>query len=91
MKIYKTSPYFLLFLLVMSSSVSSQDCGCLVSQVESNTVNACELNSELNLETVLTVATSTELLNAINQINSSGGNTTILIPDGTYPIASTDW
>ena len=87
MKTHNTLYYFLLFMLVMALPVSSQDCGCRVSQVESNTVNACEYS----VGTVVTVATTSELRNAINQINSSGGNTTLLIADGTYPIASTDW
>ncbi len=87
MKKNNTLSYFLLLLLVITASVSSQDCGCSISQVESNTVNACEIN----MGTVLTVANSTELRNAINQANASGGNTTILIEDGTYQIASTTW
>lgn len=87
MRNHKITRYILLLMVAMSSPAYSQNCICTISQVEANTVDACELN----VGTVVTVATTTELRNVINQANSTGGNMTILIEDGTYQIASTSW
>jgi len=38
-----------------------------------------------------TVSTTAELRSAIIKANNQGGNMTILIEDGTYPVASTSW
>ncbi len=72
------------FLLFISSNSYTQNCNCTVSQVESNTVNPCNYS----IGTVVTVTTESEFMAAVNQANSSGGNMTILIADGTYQVAS---
>ena len=76
----------LAFLFILDSvPVFSQECNCTISQVESNTVLPC--TDTLGL--ILNVSTTEELGSAFHSANNSGGNMTILIADGTYPIAST--
>ena len=64
----------------------TQDCNCSIQQVESNTVESCDLV----IGVTITVSTTQELRDAIIQANN-GGNLTVLIEDGIYPIASTSW
>jgi hypothetical protein len=73
--------------LFISTIAFSQNCDCLLSEVESNTVNSCNYT----IGTVVTVNNEAEFVNAVNQANSNGGNMTILIADGTYAVASTSW
>lgn len=73
--------------LLISVMAISQNCDCVISEVESNTVNSCSYT----IGTVYTVYTETEFVDAVNQANNSGGNVTILIADGTYQIASPTW
>jgi len=65
--------------------VIAQNCSCTITQIESNTVAPCEIT----IGTEVTVSSVAEFKNAISQANSSGGNMTILITDGTYEVAST--
>lgn len=65
----------------------AQDCACTIKQVESNTVEPCEIV----VGDIVQVASTSELKTAISQANQNGGNVTILIADGTYPIATTSW
>ncbi len=74
-------------LCFLSTFLSAQDCNCALSQVIDNTVEPCNLL----VGTVDTVYTTAELKDAINLANSTGGNRTILIADGTYPVASVNW
>ena len=74
-----------LVLLCFPSSIFSQDCGCTVSQVEDNTVEACDLV----IGNIVEVASTQEFKDAINMANNTGGSMTILIADGTYQVAST--
>lgn len=76
-----------LITILISQTLISQNCDCLISEVENNTVSSCTYT----IGTIDTVYNNTELVNAINQANSTGGNRTILIADGTYPIASSSW
>ena len=64
----------------------AQVCNCTLQQVESNTVASCDVT----IGEVITVSTTQELRDAIIQANN-GGNLTVLIEDGVYPIASTSW
>lgn len=66
------------------STIQSQDCECNISEVLANTVAPC---TEI-IGTVVNVKTSSEFRNAIRTANSTGGNMTILIADGTYQVAS---
>lgn len=79
--------YLLMQLCIFSfpSKIFSQDCNCKVEQVENNTVQACDLV----IGDIKEVNTTAELRSAISTANNAGGNMTILIGDGTYPIAST--
>jgi len=65
--------------------LKSQSCNCSVQQVQNNTVVPCDLI----IGTTVTVGTVNEIWAAINEANSSGGDRTILIEDGTYEVAST--
>ncbi|MCB0695139.1 MAG: T9SS type A sorting domain-containing protein [Lewinellaceae bacterium] len=76
-----------LLLVGLPPDVHAQDCQCTVSQVVANTVTPCDKV----IGQVINVATTTELYNAINDINASGGNKTVLLADGTYDIASPGW
>ncbi len=73
--------------LFINLPLSAQNCNCTLDQVLQNTVNPCTKT----IGSVVNVTTTTELKNAINQANSSGGNSTILIADGSYQIASASW
>lgn len=78
---------FFPLVLFINLPLSAQNCNCTLDQVLQNTVNPCTKT----IGSVVNVTTTTELKNAINQANSSGGNSTILIADGSYQIASTSW
>ena len=73
--------------LLISTIAISQNCDCLISEVEMNTVNSCNYT----IGKVVTVNNETEFVDAVNQANNIGGNMTILIADGTYQVASTSW
>jgi hypothetical protein len=73
--------------LFIGKTTLAQNCDCLLTEVENNTVNPCTLI----IGSVDTVRTTAQLKDAIVRANASGGNTTILIADGTYPIASPSW
>ena len=73
------------FLLFLLTSLHAQDCGCTVTEVQENTVKSVSDT----LGTVYNVSTVSEFKDAISTANSSGGNMTILIEDGTYAVAST--
>ena len=77
----------LLFLFSIKPILQAQVCNCNIMEVENNTVVPCDLV----IGNVITVMSTIELKNAINQANNEGGNMTILIADGTYQIASTSW
>lgn len=79
----------LLFLFSIKPLLLAQEvCNCKITEVENNTV----VPSDLFIgDVVITVMSTIELKNAINQANAEGGNMTILIADGTYQIASTSW
>ncbi len=77
--------FILFFIHCLPNNILAQDCNCKVEQVQSNTVQACQLI----VGDILEVATVAELRSAISQANNGGGNMTILIEDGSYPIAST--
>lgn len=76
-----------LCLLVFIITARAQSCDCTFSQVQNNTVTPCNLT----IGTVVTVNSVSGLRNAILQANSTGGNMTILIANGTYQISSTAW
>ncbi len=61
------------------------NCACNIAEVESNTVSPCDYT----IGNITTVGTASEFRAAISQANSSGGNMTILIEDGTYEVATT--
>jgi hypothetical protein len=73
--------------ILITSFLISQNCDCLISQVENNTVTPCDYT----VGTVVNVTNEAEFISAVNQANNDGGNLTILIADGTYQIASTSW
>jgi hypothetical protein len=77
----------LLYLLLAIFPSFAQDCECNILEVESNSVAPCTLVVG-DIDTVSTVA---GLKDAINYANSEGGNRTILIEDGTYPISTPVW
>lgn len=85
----KILTYFLIpvFCIHFSSIIVGQECGCTISEVQNNTVTPCDLV----IGQIINVATTNELYNAINQLNAAGGNMTVLLADGTYPIASPSW
>jgi|GEM_PF-1039559 len=76
----------LLLLLLLPIFSTAQSCNCTTAQVESNTVTPCDIT----IGEIITVSTTQQLRDAIIQANN-GGNLTVLIEDGTYPIASTSW
>ena len=84
----KIHVHFILFLLLnYSFSSFAQSCGCHVTEVEQNKVKPCgDVIGPID-----TVQTTAQLRAAIIRVNAEGGNRTILIEDGTYPIASPDW
>ncbi len=75
----------LLCLLLFSVYTKAQTCDCTIIDVENNSV--CPLDTVYGI--IDTVSTVSEFKTAINQANSSGGNRTILIQNGTYSLAST--
>ena len=75
------------FLFIITNNLAAQDCACTITEVENNTVTP----STATVGTVVTVSNADELRNAINAANSAGGNRTILLEDGIYPISSTEW
>lgn len=77
----------LLCLFPFNLPLIAQNCNCNLEQVLQNTVAPCTKT----IGTVVNVATTNELKTAISQANNNGGNTTILIADGSYQIASTSW
>ena len=70
--------------LLFTVQTFAQDCDCTITEVENNTVESCNIT----VGTIVNVATVNEFKAAISQANSSGGNMTILIADGTYEVAS---
>ena len=91
MKHYKNTTYlntvFTFFIFLFSLGLFAQNCDCTLSQVQNNTVTPCNIT----IGNVVTVNSVSSLQNAINEANTSGGNMTILIADGTYQVASTSW
>ena len=82
---------FFLYLFILSSfttkNLLAQVCPCTTQQVLDNEVLPClEIVGES-----INVSTPSEFQSAINQVNNSGGNMTILIEDGVYPVISTEW
>jgi len=77
--------FALLFFCCLQNEMASQDCGCTVKQVEENNVTPCDVV----YGNIIEVSTVDQFRAAIAQANNNGGNMTILIADGTYPIAST--
>ena len=73
-----------LSLLSFGAQKYAQNCDCTIAEVENNTVVPCTKI----IGTIDTVYNTVELKNAINQANAQGGNRTILIADGIYPIAT---
>jgi len=73
------------FFLQAQNTIVDNLCGCTVSEVENNNVKSLDTI----VGTVVNVSTVNELWDAFNLANNSGGNMTILIEDGTYPVAST--
>ena len=78
---------FLSFFVFLACAGMSQNCSCTISEVENNHVNPCDLIIGI----IDTVSTTIELRNAINNANATGGNRTILIENGIYPISSPSW
>ncbi len=77
--------FVLLLIVLFTIQGIAQKCACSTIQIENNMVSP--LDSVFGV--IDTVGTVTEFQNAISQANSSGGNRTILIENGSYPIAST--
>ena len=65
-------------------TINAQNCACTIQEVEQNKVTPCNVT----IGKTVTVSTTSEIRNAINQANATGGNMTILIADGSYQIAS---
>lgn len=78
--------FFMAFTLLFSSvlTINAQLCSCTIQEVQQNKVTPCNVT----IGKIVTVSTTSEIRNAINQANSTGGNMTILIADGYYQIAS---
>ena len=76
---------FILALLFHTLTMSAQDCGCTISEVQNNLVQPCDRI----IGEVVTVGTANALIQAIRSANATGGNMTILIEDGTYQVATT--
>ena len=80
----------LLFILGVSyAPLNAQNCDCTLEQVINNTVIPCEYSEG----TIDTVYTTEELRAFINFANANNALVprTVLIADGTYPIATTSW
>lgn len=81
------SIYVLIILLFSSlASLTAQNCGCTINQVENNTVSPCDYT----IGAIVEVTTAQEFRDAIYQANNSGGNMTILLADNTYEVASAE-
>lgn len=74
-------------LSLLKENAHGQNCDCLISEVFSNSVNSCDYT----IGPTVTVSNAADLRLAIIDANGTGGNSTILIADGEYQIASTDW
>lgn len=81
----RTRITFLVLATLSLSSLNAQDCNCTIAQVLDNIVTPCTTT----IGTEILVTSESEFANAISTVNSSGGNMTILIADGTYQVAST--
>ena len=75
---------FLISLFIYTNNYS-QDCSCTIEQVESNTVESCNIV----IGEVVTISNESEFYSAVNNANNTGGNMTILFMDGEYNLAST--
>jgi len=75
----------LILFLLLVNFVQAQNCECTIQQVQNNEVSPCQITYGSSV----IVSTVQEFRNAINQANSTGGDMTILIEDGTYQVAST--
>ncbi len=80
----KLKPLLIVIGLLFTVQTLAQDCNCTITEVENNTVEPCNIT----IGTIVNVATVNEFNAAISLANSSGGNMTILIADGTYEVAS---
>ena len=67
-----------------ANAVAAMGCSCTIAEVEDNAVSPCNYT----IGTTVTVATASEFRAAISLANSSGGNMTILIEDGSYEVAT---
>jgi len=70
---------------LLNLDINAQTCICNIAQVQENTVIPCDLS----IGEEIIVSSVTQFKNAINQVNTNGGNMTILIEDGDYQVAST--
>ena len=84
-KLFSLVLFSFAFISIASYSLSAQDCNCTIEEVENNTVVPCDFT----IGEIDTVYTTQELRSAISYANNNGGNRTILLADGTYPVAST--
>ena len=75
---------FTILLLTSGIYIQAQNCNCTIDQVQNNSVQPCDYV----IGTVVTVSSVSQVWDAINQANSSGGNMTILIEDGIYQVAT---
>ncbi|WP_235296163.1 right-handed parallel beta-helix repeat-containing protein [Portibacter marinus] len=67
--------------------VSANDCNCTIDDVFHNSVESCTIT----YGATITVGSPAEFRNAITHANSTGGDLTILVENGTYQIASPSW
>ncbi|MCZ7556173.1 MAG: T9SS type A sorting domain-containing protein [Bacteroidia bacterium] len=72
-------------MLLSVEALYAQDCGCTTEQVRKNLVSPCAAQNEL----LLRVQNEQHFRTAINEANARGGNTTILLDNGVYRVAST--
>jgi hypothetical protein len=75
----------IILVLFFCSTNYAQECSCTIEQVESNTVESCNVL----IGEVVTVSNESEFYSAVNTANNTGGNMTILFMDGEYNLAST--
>jgi hypothetical protein len=73
--------------ILLISKINAQDCNCTIVEVQENKVIPC---SKV-IGDIINVANAMELRSAIIQVNQTGGNATILLADGVYPVASASW
>jgi hypothetical protein len=74
--------WFVLFFII--TNLQGQN---TIQNVLENSVNSLNLT----LGTVINVENTSQFKDAINTVNRNGGNATILLADGIYPIASPSW